>query len=196
MVVVGGGGRRRRKEGRRRRDGCGRRRRKEEEEEELVIESQASVQDRTGALYFVITTQIFSAQVNHLLLLSPPRFLLSLMVRHPCASFWRSETFSSARDSQGHTGPPLLLSSSLLLLHSPSHLPSSFVLSLLLLSSSPPPFSDGLQDFLILLVPQLRFLPSSRLYSLLGYFLVGLQTSLPHVLTFCLSVIITTLAAE
>ena len=32
--------------------------------------------------------------------------------------------------------------------------------------------------------------------SLLGYFLVGLQASLAHVLTYCLSVIITTLAAE
>uniref|UniRef100_A0A7S4UJF0 ABC transporter domain-containing protein n=1 Tax=Guillardia theta TaxID=55529 RepID=A0A7S4UJF0_GUITH len=102
--------------------------------------TQASVQDRTGALYFVITTQIFSAQASMRIFLEER----DLFFRERLAGAYRTSSYY---------------------------------------------WSKSLADTPLQLVCALVF-------SLLGYFLVGLQASLAHVLTYCLSVIITTLAAE
>lgn len=101
---------------------------------------QASVQDRTGALYFVLTTQIFSAQASMRMFLEER----DLFLRERSAGAYRTSAYF---------------------------------------------WSKSIADTPL----QLLF---ALMFSLLGYFLVGLQMTVSHVSVYCLSIILTTLAAE
>ena len=105
-----------------------------------VDTSQVSVQDRTGALYFVLTTQIFSAQASLRVFLEER----DLFLREHIAGAYSTGAYYWAKS----------------------------------LADTP------LQLF------------NALLFSLLGYFLVGLQGSAYHLVTYCMTIVITTLAAE
>lgn len=102
--------------------------------------NQRSVQDRTGALYFVLTSQIFSAQASLRVFLEER----DLFLRERIAGAYRTSAYFWSKS----------------------------------LADTPLQILFGL------------------IFSLVGYYFVGLQTTLSHVVTYCATIVITTLAAE
>uniref|UniRef100_A0A7S1GRE1 ABC-2 type transporter transmembrane domain-containing protein n=1 Tax=Hemiselmis andersenii TaxID=464988 RepID=A0A7S1GRE1_HEMAN len=102
--------------------------------------NQRSVQDRTGALYFVLTTQIFSAQASMRVFLEER----DLFLRERIAGTYRTSAYF---------------------------------------------WSKSIADTPL----QLLF---ALIFSAMSYYFVGLQPGLLHVLKYCLTIVITTLAAE
>mmetsp|Transcript_13634 Transcript_13634/g.21296 ORF Transcript_13634/g.21296 Transcript_13634/m.21296 type:complete len:423 (-) Transcript_13634:316-1584(-) len=102
--------------------------------------TQTSVQDRTGALYFVLTTQIFSAQGSMRMFLEER----DVFLRERLAGAYRTSAYF---------------------------------------------WSKSIADTPLQLI-------YAFIFSLLGYYLVGFQATLEHVFTYCVAIVVTTLAAE